>query len=139
MPMWAGLASQEQAGRMVERIRDERTFGANYGIRSLSRLEKMYDLRASNNPSNWLGPIWGITNYLVFRGLVKYGFDDDARELAEKTVRLFGRDLETSGALHEFYHPDTGEPVMTRGFQNWNFLVLNMIAWLEGRAVVAEF
>jgi putative isomerase len=139
MPMWAGLASQEQAGRMVERIRDERSFGANYGIRSLSRLEKMYDLRASNNPSNWLGPIWGITNYLVFRGLVKYGFDDDARELAEKTVRLFGRDLETSGALHEFYHPDTGEPVMTRGFQNWNFLVLNMIAWLEGRAVVAEF
>jgi putative isomerase len=139
MPMWAGIASQEQAGRMVERVRDKRTFGANYGVRSLSRLEKMYDLRASNNPSNWLGPVWGITNYLVFRGLVKYGFDDDARELAEKTVRLFGRDLEASGALHEFYHPDTGDPIMTKGFQNWNFLVLNMIAWLEGRAVVAEF
>ena len=55
-----------------------------YGIRSLSRLEKMYDLRASNNPSNWLGPVWGMTNYLVFRGLVKYGFDDDARELARE-------------------------------------------------------
>ncbi len=139
LPLWAGVASQDQAGRMRERARDPRTFAAAYGISSLSRLEKMYDLRATNNPSNWLGPVWGISNYLVFRGLVKYGFDDDARELAGKTVRLFGQDLETSGALHEFYHPDTGEPIMTRGFQNWDFLVLNMIAWLEGRPPATEF
>ena len=139
LPMWAGSASHEQAARMAERARDPRTFNAQYGVRSLSRLEKMYDLRASNNPSNWLGPVWGMSNYMLFRGLVKYGFLDDARDLAEKTVRLFGRDLEESGALHEFYNPDTGDPVMTKGFQNWNFLVLNMIAWLEGRVVVAEF
>ena len=139
LPMWAGLASQEQASRMLSRVRDSRTFQAAYGIRSLGRLEKMYDLRATNNPSNWLGPVWGMTNYLIFRGLVRYGFDEDARELAEKTVRLFGADLETSGALHEFYHPDTGEPIMTRGFQNWNFLVLNMTAWLNDRVVVSEF
>lgn len=139
LPLWAGLASQEQAERMRARARDTRTFNARYGIRSLSRLEKMYDLRASNNPSNWLGPVWGMANYMVFRGLVKYGFDDDARELAEKTIRLFGRDLETSGALHEFYHPDTGEPIMTKEFQNWNFLVLTMIAWLQDRVVVTEF
>jgi putative isomerase len=139
LPMWAGLASQEQAGRMLERACDPRTFQAQYGIRSLSRLEKMYDLHPSNNPSNWLGPVWGMTNYMVFRGLVKYGFDDEARELAARTIRLFGHDLETSGALHEFYHPANGAPIMTRGFQNWNFLVLNMIAWLENRPVITEF
>lgn len=139
LPLWAGLASREQAERMVERLRDERTFNAAYGVRTLSRLEKMYDLRASNNPSNWLGPIWGVSNYLVFRGLVKYGFEEDAIELAEKTVELFGRDLETSGSLHEFYHPDNGEPIMTKGFQNWNFTVLNMIAWLEDRLTLSEF
>ncbi len=75
----------------------------------------------------------------MFRGLVKYGFADDARTLAEETVTLFGRDLETSGCLHEYYHPDTGEPIMTKGFQNWNFLVLNLIAWLEERPVFWEF
>jgi putative isomerase len=139
LPMWAGFATQDQAERMVERYRDTRTFSANYGVRTLSRLEKQYDLRASNNPSNWLGPIWGISNYLVFRGLLKYGFDEDARELAEKTVRLFGEDLETSGSLHEYYHPDNGEPIITHGFQNWNFLVLNMIAYLAGRPMVTEF
>jgi putative isomerase len=139
LPLWAGFASQEQAERMLERCLDERTFSARYGIRTLSRLEKMYDLRASNNPSNWLGPVWGISNYLTFRGLEKYGFRDAARELAEKTVELFGRDVETTGALHEYYHPDSGEPIMTKGFQNWNFLVLQMIAYLEGRPMVTEF
>lgn len=139
LPMWAGIATQAQAERMRERFRDTRTFRANYGVRTLSQLEQQYNLRASNNPSNWLGPVWGISNYLVFRGLLKYGFVDDARELAADTVRLFGQDLRSTGGLHEYYHPDTGEPIMTKGFQNWNFLVLNMIAWLEGRPVSWEF
>ena len=139
LPLWAGFASQEQAQRMLERYRDTRTFNANYGVRSLSRLEKQYNLRASNNPSNWLGPIWGISNYLVFRGLQKYGFAEDARDLAERTVRLFGQDLDTNGSLHEYYNPDSGEPIMTKGFQNWNFLVLQMIAYLDGRPMVTEY
>ncbi|MCU1411694.1 MAG: glycoside hydrolase family 37 [Rhodoglobus sp.] len=139
LPLWAGFASQEQAERMLERYRDTRTFHANYGVRSLSRLEKQYSLRASNNPSNWLGPIWGISNYLVFRGLQKYGFAEDARDLAERTVRLFGQDLDANGSLHEYYNPDSGEPIMTKGFQNWNFLVLQMIAYLDGRAMVTEY
>jgi putative isomerase len=99
----------------------------------------MYSVRASGNPSPWLGPIWGIANYLTFRGFVRYGFDDVAQDLAEKTVRLLGRDLERFGALHECYQPDNGEPIMNRGFQSWNLLALNMIAWLEGGPVVEEF
>lgn len=74
----------------------------------------------------------------VFRVLVNYGYDEDARELAEKTVLLLGRDYERFGALHEYYLPD-GEPVLNKGFQNWNLLVLNMAAWLDGRPVVSEF
>lgn len=49
------------------------------------------------------------------------------------------RDLERFGALHEYYLPESGEPVLNRGFQNWNYLVLNMAAWYEGRPVVHEF
>ena len=63
----------------------------------------------------------------------------EARELAAKTVALFGRDLRQEGALHEYYDPDTGAPIINKGFQNWNYLVLNMIAWLEGRPVIQEF
>lgn len=139
MPMWAGIATAERARRMLERYRDVRTFNCRGGIRTLSRLEQQYDLRASNNPSNWRGPVWGISNYLVFSGLRKYGFTDEAREMAEKTICLFGRDLEKEGSLHEYYNPDTCEPIVTHGFQNWNFLVLNMIAWIEDRKFVDTF
>ena len=139
LPLWAGLATPEQAARVAEHYRDPRTFGAAYGVRTLSKLEKMYNVRGSGNPSSWLGPIWGISNYLTFRGFVNYGLDEDALDLAEKTIRLFGRDLERFGALHEYYQPDNGEPILNRGFQNWNYLVLNMAAWKEHRSVVSEF
>ena len=122
-----------------ENLLDGRTFCAPYGIRTLSKLEQMYNLRATHNPSNWQGPIWGISNYLVFRGLVDYGFDAEARQLAEKTCVLFGEDLRKNRTLHEYYNPDTGEGIINPGFQNWNYLVLNMLAWLEGRTVVREF
>jgi putative isomerase len=80
-----------------------------------------------------------VSNYLTVRGLVRYGFNDDARDLAEKTIRLFGRDIERFGAMHEYYQPENGEPILNRGFLNWNALVLNMIAWLEGKDPVVEF
>ena len=140
LPMWAGIATPQQAKRIVkEHYENTETFNAPYGVRSLSKVEKMYSLRASGNPSNWDGPIWGISNYLVWRGLVKYGYNEDARKLAEKTVVLFGRDLERTGTLHEYYDPDNGLPILHPGFQDWNYLVLNMLAWLEHKPIASEF
>jgi len=140
MAMWAGIATEEQAKRMVsEHYLNPKTFFAAAGVRTLSKMEKMYSVRSSANPSNWRGPVWGISNYMVFKGLVNYGYTSEARDLANKTILLFGRDLENCGALHEYYEPDTGEPLLNKGFQNWNYLVANMIAWKEGRKVVEEF
>jgi glycogen debranching enzyme len=140
LAMWAGIATPEQAKRMVaENLEVKATYNGNYGVRTLSKLEKMYSVRASNNPSNWLGPVWGISNYLTYRGLVKYGFDKQAKELAGKTIMLFGKDLKQNGAMHEYYEPDSGEPIMNKGFQNWNYLVLNMIDWMNGAMVIEEF
>ena len=140
LAMWADIATPEQAKRMVEaHYKNEKTFNAPYGVRTLSKMEKMYNLKASGNPSSWLGPIWGISNYMTWRGLVKYGFDAEAKELAEKTICLFGKDFERFGTLHEYYQPENGEPILNPGFQNWNYLVLNMLAWMENRKVITEF
>lgn len=140
LTLWAGVATPEQAKRMVkEHYCNPETFNSPSGVRTLSKMEKMYSLRASANPSNWRGPVWGISNYMVFRGLLEYGYIDEAKELAEKTIMLFGKDFEKNGALHEYYEPETGVPILNKGFQNWNYLVLNMIAWIEGRNVISEF
>lgn len=132
LPMWAGIATPEQAERMVkEHYRNEKTFNAPYGVRTLSQMEKMYAIIKSGNPSCWLGPVWGISNYMVFAGLQKYGYLQDAQELAQKTVRLFGRDIIACGQMHEYYNPETGDGVNNPGFQNWNFLAVTMFDWLK--------
>jgi len=139
LALWAGVATKEQADRVLARYRDPRTFNCEAGVRTLSPLEKMYRIAASNNPSCWLGPVWGISNYLTFRGLVKYGYLEDARELCERTIKMFGEDILTYGVMHEYYSPDDAKPVINPGFQNWNMLVLNMIDWYEGKDYIEEF
>ncbi len=140
LALWAGVATPRQAERVVHRqLRMDGGFAAPHGIRTLSRHEKMHAVRATGNPSCWRGPVWTVSNYLVFRGLLRHGFESEARPLAEQTVALLARDVERSGAMHEYYEPDTGEPVLNHGFQNWNFLAANLLAWLRGEAVVEEF
>ena len=140
MAMWAGIADENRAKRMVyDNLLKEELFNSKFGIRSMAKTEPMYAIIKSGNPSCWLGPIWGITNYMCFRGLVKYEFIDEAKALAEKSILLFGQDIEKNGAMHEYYHPDTGEGITNIGFQNWNLLVNNMIAWIEHKEVVEEF
>ncbi|MGZ0656085.1 MGH1-like glycoside hydrolase domain-containing protein [Coraliomargarita sp. W4R72] len=132
LPVWAGIATPEQAQRVFkENLENPLTFAAEYGIRSLSKMEKMYSIRASSNPSNWLGPVWGVVNYFAFEAACRYGLSSSAKAIAEKTIRLFGQDLEQNECLHEYYDPDHGTPVMTPGFQNWNGLAANMLQWLE--------
>ncbi len=140
MAMWAGIATEAQAERMVrENLLKEELFNGGFGVRTLAKTEKMYRIVKSGNPSCWLGPVWGISNYMCYRGLKNYGYDKEAAELAEKTITLFGKDLEACGELHEYYDPDTGEGVNNPGFQCWNLLVNNMIAEEEGRKAIREF
>ena len=140
MALWAGIATPERAERVIrENMLNERTFFGEFGIRSLSKLEKMHENWQSSNPSCWLGPMWGVANYLCFRGLVKYGYEEEARDLAQRLVGVFGRDIEECGQMHEYYHCDTGKGINGPGFQSWNLLINNMIAYLDGRDAIEEF
>lgn len=131
LPLWAGFATKEQAEELRLHYLNEKSFFAPGGVRSLSREEKMYDLSVTNNPSNWLGPIWIVVSYCVFRGLMNYNFLDEARDLAARTLKLLADDIRKTGSIHEYYNPETCEPVMNSGFINWNILVLNMVKELE--------
>ena len=135
LAMWTGIATPEEAKRMVEEhYKNEKTFASPNGIRSLSKAEKMYGVYVSGNPSCWLGPIWGIANYLTFRALLAYGYKEEAVDLADKTLKMFGQDIEENGEMHEYYDPDTGKGVHNKGFQSWNLLVVTMANWLRDNA-----
>lgn len=128
LPLWCGIAPQEIAHELVSTnyLADDRLC-APWGVRSLSNRETMYCMNFSSNPSNWLGPIWIISNYFVWKALQRYGYKKEADALADKTILLLSKDLETNGSLNEYYHPDTGAALSHKGFIDWNLLVMEMI------------
>ncbi len=128
LPLWCGIAPQQNAEKLVNTnyLADDRLC-ARWGARSLSDRETMYSLEFSSNPSNWLGPVWIMVNYFVWKALQRYGYKKEADALAEKTLLLLSRDLEANGSLNEYYHPDTGTALSHKGFIDWNLLVLEMI------------
>ncbi|MGI6652784.1 MAG: MGH1-like glycoside hydrolase domain-containing protein [Christensenellales bacterium] len=139
IPLYAGFATESQARDIVRlHIEDAATFMSPNGIRALARDEKMYNLEATINPSNWLGPIWMVVNYVVFRGLMNYGFREEAGRLMDKSINLLNKDLETSGELHEYYNPETGHPIINPGFLNWNMLSINMYQEFHGQGSVFD-
>lgn len=133
LPLWSGGPTADQAAALARvHYPDPAAFDAPFGIPSLAMDEKMYNLEPTINPSNWLGPVWLVVQYVVFRGLLDHGYREQASQLCSKTLRLLARDLERTGTLHEFYHPGTGEPIMNGGFLNWNMLALSMVRELRG-------
>lgn len=129
LTMWGGIATRTQARRMVrEHLMDPGRFLSPFGVRAISRDEQMYQPEIKRgNPSNWLGPVWILPNWIVWRGLLRYGYRREAAVLSRRIVALLGRDLTRTDTLHEYYSPETGRGVNNPGFWNWNLLAIDMI------------
>jgi hypothetical protein len=99
-PMLAGVATPEQAKRMVkEHLLSPKQFWGQYVIPTISR-----DDAAFEDQFYWRGDIWGPTNYLVYEGLNRYGEDEVALEFAEKGYDLFMDDWHAHQYTNEQYY-----------------------------------
>ncbi len=128
LPMYAGICSADQAERMCTHLTENDDLFAEYGIRTLSRNEKMYSLEKSQgNPSNWLGAIWTVANYCVYKGLKNYGKMELSNRLRKCTINLLEKALSEHGDFFESYNPDTGEPFMHAGFLSHNLPIIDML------------
>ncbi|HVC08409.1 MAG TPA: trehalase family glycosidase [Elusimicrobiota bacterium] len=123
VPLWAKVATPAQAKRMIkEHLLNPAEFWSPNGIRSLAKDEALYDARAGY----WQGPVWILANYLMMHGLLNYGYDSQARQLARKTQRLLVADIKASGGMNENYDPETGAPDASGHFVSWNLLAQHM-------------
>jgi hypothetical protein len=122
------IVNQEQLLRMLNRVRDPKEFLSPYGVRSLSRAHLAdpfvsdgqivryepaeAECKIKGGNSNWRGPIWFPTNFLIIESLRKLGkaygpsfgvevpgsdsspvpFGQLAGDLAERMIRIFSRD-----------------------------------------------
>ncbi len=128
MPLWAGLTQEAEAKVIIEEhILNEEAFLAPGGLRSMSRQEPLYNNTPMANPSNWQGPIWVLSTVLGVEALRTYGYNLEAVEVAGWLVKLLAADIAANGTIHEFYHGDTGAPLLSPGFLSWNLLAYNLI------------
>ena len=128
MPLWSGAASPERAERIVkEHLLNKEEFWLKYPIATWSKSEPDFHQEKKQNESSWMGSTWIPTNYMVFRGLVDYGYTDIAHELADKTFEL----VVSEPDLREYYNGDTGAGQGLAPFWGWSSLGYIMKAELE--------
>lgn len=113
LPLWAGLATQEQADRVVENMLDEEKFNLTVPLPVTSKDNDMFD-----PDKYWRGPVWMDQAMFGIEGMKNYGYDEEAVELVEKMF-LNAEGLMGDGPIRENYNPITGEGLHTKNF-SWS-------------------
>ena len=127
LPFWAGLGTQEQFDAFLKNHFTPERLWSDHGIRSLSKDEPMYAPEVPRgNPSNWLGPIWLVANFIVWEMLNTRGRGELASRLADNVTRTLDEDLAANGRFHEYYSPESCRGVCNPGFMSWNALAALM-------------
>ncbi len=102
-PLWAGIASTEQAKRVVEQ---------------LAVFERKGGLRASTKETGdaWDAPYgWANLHMLAVDGLRRYGYDDEAERISLKFLRMVFDEFVEHGTLVEKYDVERAESGIEAG------------------------
>ena len=139
LPLYAGICTQQQADILIKHhlVNPGRYWSSSSGIRTMplddplfnqSRRVLSYDLQEQKvTPvSNWCGPIWVLSNYYMFTGLMRYGYQAKAKELAAITASMLLHNLDDTGCLYENYD-DNMNGLWADHFCSWNVLSLTML------------
>jgi len=93
-----------------------------------ARLHRVPTLSADNpnfdsNGGYWNGAVWAPTNYMVLRGLTKYGYDSLAYEIASNHLNNVVSVFNKTNDLRENYAPDKVQGNDGKNFVGWTGLV----------------
>jgi neutral trehalase len=98
-PLYAGVPSRLRAQRMVEELGGSRVHvGENgFAVTSLAPDDPGFDANRY-----WRGPVWPILNWVLQRGLDRYGYAELATQVRSALI-----ELARVGGFWEHYNPTT--------------------------------
>lgn len=138
-PLWTGVATAPQADRLIrEHVLAAHRYDSGFGIRSAPADQPFYNNAAMADPSNWQGPVWGLTTFLTALGLARYGYRADGARVAGRLVNLMRDDIAHNGTIHEFYDAESGAPLCNPGFLSWNMLGAVVLEHIEAMTDPSE-
>jgi len=112
--------SSEAAKTIIEKhLLNPKEFWLPYPIPSVPKDNPEFDPKGMR--LLWRGPTWININWFVHKALKKWGYNNEAEELLEKTVGMI-----LSSGFREFYNPFTGEGLRSKNY-GWSTLVVDML------------
>ena len=130
-PLLAGVASQEQAERIIkDHFYNPDEFWGDWIIPSVSRNDQAF-----KDNDYWRGRIWAPMNFLIYCGIRNYNLPDARKDLVEKSKRLILKSWQEEHHVYENYNSVTGkgdDVINSDKFYHWGAL-LAFITLLEDK------
>lgn len=125
-PMWLGLLTEEQANTVYEQLY---RLEAPYGIYVTEKNSEEYVFQ-------WTKPNgWAPLHQIAIEGLLKYGYTDKAKSLAQKYISLIDNNFEKTGDIWEKYNVEKGNiEVVQEGVNS----MPAMLGWTAGVYIYAK-
>lgn len=117
LPLWAGVATPEQARKVLDKMLDPKKFNSRVPLGTLD----ISHSRLRPTRGYWRGPVWIDQVYFGVTGLRNYGFNEEADMFVSKYIDN-AQGLLTDGPIHENYNPLTGETLNCPNF-GWSSAV----------------
>jgi hypothetical protein len=127
---WAALSPlalpdlPEEIGRRLveEHLLDPAKFWLDVPPPSVAATERSFEPGRGPGPKRryWRGPTWVNAAWMLWLGLVRLGYEAEARHMAERLGATVARE-----GLREYYDPRTGEGLGARDFA-WTSLILEL-------------
>ncbi|MCK4678538.1 MAG: hypothetical protein KAT48_10435 [Bacteroidales bacterium] len=105
LPLWANAITPERADLLIQTLTDTTKFWRKYGVPTLAADDPWYSPNV-DYCCKWNGPVWLLWDYMVFEGLVNYGYNELAIELADKMMLAVSTQLSKNHNFWESYSPD---------------------------------
>jgi neutral trehalase len=126
--LWAGVATPEQARRMVtEHLFNAAEFWSPFPVPAMARSERWYsrDRHPTDLGCDWRAKAWAPMNYMIYWGLRRYGYRELASLVAHATHRL----VQVAGN-REYYDAESGAGCGLDPFWGWSLLA-HFMPWEE--------
>lgn len=105
LPMWSQSINDEKAEVLASKLLNPEKFWRHNGTPTLAADDPFYSPYV-DYCCKWNGPVWLLWDYMVYRGLKNYGYDNIAGDLAERMIRAAQTQLEKNHNFWESYSPD---------------------------------
>ncbi|MEM3081756.1 MAG: trehalase family glycosidase [Nitrososphaerota archaeon] len=117
LTLYAEVTTQQQAQKLVKHLFNSHEFWTTFPLPTVSADDPRHDPRGYWRGRSWLNIIW-----FTYHGLKKYGFDNEARMLAQRVIDI----MNEGPSCSENYDSQNGEPLGVPDF-GWSTLALDFL------------